>query len=68
MQPIYYCLCRHMPGSVLSSAPVGTVVVSGRLVAAAVESWVLQRYLGDMLHTDAVGLQKDKPSLTPKLM
>ena len=52
--------CRYLRGSLLASPALGAMVVSGRLVAAAVEVWVLRQYLGSMLRADAEALQADR--------
>ena len=49
------CCCRALPGSLFASWWVGVVVVLGRLLAAAVELWVVRRHLGGLLAEDVGG-------------
>ena len=48
--------CRFLPGSRLAWNSFGAVTISGRVLAAAVEVWVLQRWLLNMLRKDAAAL------------
>ena len=51
--PLYFWALRFLPGSALASLPVGCVVMTGRVVAAAVEGWVVARHLRGLLAEDA---------------
>ncbi|GLC58690.1 hypothetical protein PLESTB_001390200 [Pleodorina starrii] len=51
--PLWMWAHRVMPGSPWSSPLLGAVLVSGRLLAAAVEVWVVGRHLGMLLTRDA---------------
>lgn len=51
--PLWLWARRHLPGSAYAAAPLGAALGAGRLVAAAVEAWVVLRHARGLLDEDA---------------
>lgn len=50
--PLWLYALRWLPGTLLAAAPLGIVLVAGRVLCAAVEFWVLASHLDALLAAD----------------
>ena len=55
--PLWLWSRCHMPASIYASSWVGAVVVPGRLIAAAVELWVIRRHFVALLEGDCQDIE-----------
>ncbi len=50
--PLWLFACKYLPGSSFASVLVGITVVSGRIITASVELWVIFNYMKRLLQED----------------
>jgi hypothetical protein len=56
--PLYFWARTALPGAALVHPLVGAAVIPGRLMALAVELWILQQHITMLLKIDAAARDK----------